>query len=641
MTKYVDKYKKSYRARNVEVMSFNEYLDKAKSDKSLYASPSERMLKAIGEPTIVDTALNPRQSRIFSNRVIKLYPSFSDFYGLESVIERIVSFFVHASQGLEESRQILYLLGPVGSAKSSLAERLKKLMEQEPIYVLADAEGNSSPINESPLGLVDSNDADELGIDARYLQLKASPWALKRLEEYQGDISKFKVIKRFPSQDRQIALSKTEPGDENNQDISCLVGKLDIRKLEFYSQNDPDAYNYSGGLCLSNQGLLEFVEMFKAPIKVLHPLLTATQEHNYKGTEAISAIPFDGIIVAHSNESEWSTFKGNKQNEAFLDRVYIVEVPYCLRVDDEVKVYEKLLNSSLLKNAPRAPGTLEILAEFSILTRLDEPEHGDIYSKLKVYNGDNLKDKDATVVSITQFKDESSRDEGFHGISTRLAYKILAEVYNFDVHEVAANPVHMLYVIEQMIEKERLSSDLSERYLEFLSNYLKPFYASKLEKDIQTCYLESYTEYGQSLFDRYILYADHWVQDNDFRDPDTGTLYNRKALDSELSKIEKPASIGNPKDFRHEIVNFALRYRADHKGANPSWKSYEKLKQVIESNMFKNVEDLLPVISFEGSKGSSENRRKHAAFIERMTKLGYTERQVKMLGEWYMRYSQS
>jgi serine protein kinase len=125
-----------------------------------------------------------------------------------------------------------------------------------------------------------------------------SPWAVKRLQELKGDISKFKVVKLYPSVLEQRGISKTEPGDENNQDISTLVGKVDIRKLGDHSQNDPDAYSYSGGLCLGNQGLMEFVEMFKAPIKVLHPLLTATQEKNYKGTEPIGAIPFNGSNIS-------------------------------------------------------------------------------------------------------------------------------------------------------------------------------------------------------------------------------------------------------------------------------------------------------------------------------------------------------
>ena len=162
-----------------------------------------------------------------------------------------------------------------------------------------------------------------------------SPWAVKRLDEFDGDVSKFSVVKLYPSKLRQIGVAKTEPGDENNQDISSLVGKLDIRKLEHFSQNDPDAYSYSGALNRTTQGLMEFVEMFKAPIKVLHPLLTATQEGSYAGTENIGAFPYQGIIVAHSNEAEWQQFKNNKNNEAFLDRISVVKVPYCLRASEE------------------------------------------------------------------------------------------------------------------------------------------------------------------------------------------------------------------------------------------------------------------------------------------------------------------
>src|SRR5688500_15839865 len=340
-----------------------------------YATAAERMLAAIGEPEIIDTRHDQRLSRIFGNKMVRIYPAFKDFYGLEEPIEQVVSCFRHAAQGLEEKKQILYLLGPVGGGKSSIAERLKQLMEHVPFYAI-----KGSPVNESPLGLFDPVEDGEIlekeyGIPRRYLQRILSPWAVKRLEEYGGDIRKFQVVKRFPSVLRQIGVAKTEPGDENNQDISSLVGKVDIRKLETYAQDDPDAYSYSGGLCLANQGLLEFVEMFKAPIKMLHPLLTATQEGNFKGTEGISAITFQGVILAHSNESEWLAFRNNRNNEAFLDRIYIVKVPYCLQVSEEVKIYRKLLANSSLANAPCAPGTLDMMAQFAVLSRLKDPEN--------------------------------------------------------------------------------------------------------------------------------------------------------------------------------------------------------------------------------------------------------------------------
>src|SRR6056297_4195311 len=358
-------FKDRYESTQEEEYSLEEYLEICKKDPTAYATAAERMLIAIGEPEFVDTSKDPRLSRIFSNKILKRYPAFSDFYGMEESIEQIVSFFRHAAQGLEERKQILYLLGPVGGGKSSLAERLKALMEVHPIYVLK-AGNEISPVFESPLGLFDPERMGEqieerYGIPRRRLTGLMSPWALKRLDEFGGDISRFKVVKVNPSRLRQIGIAKTEPGDENNQDISSLVGKVDIRKLETLSQNDPDDYSYAGGLNRANQGMLEFVEMFKAPIKMLHPLLTATQEGNYVGTENIGAIPFQGIIMAHSNEAEWQSFKTNKNNEAFIDRIYVIKVPYCLRVTEEEQIYDKLIRTSELAEAPCAPGTLEML----------------------------------------------------------------------------------------------------------------------------------------------------------------------------------------------------------------------------------------------------------------------------------------
>ncbi len=639
-TSIFDSYRARYEAAQAEEMSLQEYLELCRDDPTAYATAAERMLLAIGEPELVDTSKDPRLSRIFANKVIKVYPAFKDFYGMEETIEQIVSFFRHAAQGLEEKKQILYLLGPPGGGKSSLAEKLKELMEKVPFYAI-----KGSPVNESPLGLFHPEEdgrilEEDYGIPRRYLNRIMSPWAVKRLHEYGGDITKFRVVKLYPSALRQIAIAKTEPGDENNQDISALVGKVDIRKLERYAQDDPDAYSYSGGLCLANQGLLEFVEMFKAPIKVLHPLLTATQEGNYKGTEGFPAIPFDGIILAHSNESEWQSFRNNKNNEAFLDRIYIVKVPYCLRVSEEVKIYRKLLQNSSLANAPCAPGTLEMMAQFAVLTRLKEPENSSIFSKMRVYDGENLKDVDPKAKSYQEYRDFAGPDEGMSGISTRFAFKILSKVFNYDHTEVAANPVHLLYILEQQIEQEDFPPEVKERYLSYIKGYLAPRYAEFIAKEIQTAYLESYSEFGQNIFDRYVTYADYWIQDQEYRDPDTGEILDRAALNEELEKIEKPAGIGNPKDFRNEIVNFVLRARANNAGKNPSWTSYEKLREVIEKKMFSTTEDLLPVISFN-AKASAEDKKKHEEFVARMVAKGYTPKQVRLLCEWHLRTRKS
>ncbi len=633
-------YQTRYEDTEQEEYSLKEYLEISKEDPTAYANAAQRLLLAIGEPELIETSKDARLSRIFSNKVIKRYSVFDDFYGMEECIEQMVSFFRHAAQGLEEKKQILYLLGPVGGGKSSLAERLKQLMEKIPFYSL-----KGSPIQETPLGLFNPLEdsqilKEEYGIPERYVTSIMSPWAAKRLREFNGDVSQFRVVKHHPSILNQIAVSKTEPGDENNQDISSLVGKIDIRKLEEFRQNDTDAYSYSGGLCRANQGILEFVEMFKAPIKVLHPLLTASQETNYNGTEAIGSIPFDGIILAHSNEAEWQKFKNNRRNEAFIDRVYIVKVPYSLQVTEEIEIYEKLLRNSALHAAPCAPDTLRMLAQFAILTRLKEPENSSIYSKMRIYDGENLKDIDPKAKSIQEYRDNAGVEEGMDGLSTRFSFKILSKVFNFDASEIAANPVHLLYVLEQQIEQEQFPTDVRDRYMNFIKEFIAPRYIEFIGKEIQTAYLESYSEYGQNIFDRYITYADLWIQDQDFRNPDTGDILDHAVLNDELEKIEKPAGIGNPKDFRHEVVNFVLRARAANKGENPAWNSYEKLRLVIEKNMFSSTEDLLPVISFN-PKASEEDKNKHRDFVRRMTDHGYTEKQVRLLSEWFLRVRKS
>ncbi|MBL27893.1 MAG: PrkA family serine protein kinase [Rhodospirillaceae bacterium] len=637
-------YTETYESRHETEMSLAEYLETCREDRMAYASASERMVAAIGDPEIVDTSKDQRLGRVFMNRTMKVYPAFRDFYGMEETIERIVSFFRHAAQGLEERKQIIYLLGPVGGGKSSLAERLKTLMEHEPIYVLK-AGDQISPVFESPLGLFDPETMgetlqEEFNIPRRRLTGLMSPWAVKRLDEFNGDIARFSVVKMYPSKLRQVCVAKTEPGDENNQDISSLVGKVDIRQLERYSQDDPDAYSYSGGLNRATQGILEFVEMFKAPIKMLHPLLTATQEGNYVGSENIGGIPFQGIILAHSNEAEWQSFKNNRNNEAFIDRISVIKVPYCLRVTEEQKIYEKLISTSDLAGAACAPATLEMLARFAVLSRLRIHENSSLFSKMRIYDGESLKETDPRAKSVQEYRDAAGVDEGMDGISTRFAFKVLSETFNYDTTELAADPVHLMYVTELAVRREQFPEETERRYVDFIKSELAPRYAEFIGNEIQKAYLESYHDYGQNLFDRYIDYADSWIEDQDFKDPDTGQLLDRELLNQELSKIEKPAGIANPKDFRNEVVKFALRSRASQGGKNPSWTSYEKIRHVIERRMFSQVEDLLPVISF-GSKKDSESEQKHSEFVDRMVERGYTERQVRRLVEWYMRVKQA
>lgn len=629
-----------------EVMSLSDYLELCKKDRMAYATAAERMVAAIGEPKIIDTSGDPRLSRIHSNKKIRVYEAFADFYGAEEAVERIAAYFRHAAAGLEESKQIAYLKGPVGGGKSSLVERLKTLMEKFPIYVLHDAsekdpELATSPVFDSPLSLFNKDDdahlatLEDIGIPLGYIGTTVlSGWALQKLQEFEGDITRFSVIKLKPNKDNQLGVMKVEPGDENNQDVSVLIGKTDLRKLERYPQNHPYAYSYSGGLNRTNQGLMDFAEMFKANIKTLNPLLMATQEHNYNGTEAIPSMPYTGIIMAHSNESEWAAFKNNKTNEAFLDRVFIIDVPYCLRVDEEIKIYEKMLRGSNLRTAPIAPGTLKMLAQWMILTRLKEPENSTLYAKLRVYNGENVKDTMPNAKPYEEYRDAAGVTEGMEGMSTRFAFKVLSAVFDLRPEEFQANPIDLMYVIEEAIKKEALVEEKYQKYLDFIKSFLQPKYYEFLEKELRTAYLESYSSFGQNMFERYVLFAEAWINDEQCRDPETHTLLNRDTLNQKLEEVEKSAGISNAKDFRNEIVHYVLRYKAKNEGKAPRWDQYEKIKTVIEKRMFSATEQIMPVISF-GPKQDKDTEEKHHGFVQRMVDKGYTENQVKVLVSWF------
>jgi serine protein kinase len=631
-------------------MTLAEYLELCKTDQMAYANAAERILAAIGEPEVVDTLSDPRLSRIFSNKKIRVYAPFKDFFGAEEAVERMVAYFRHFAQGLEESKQILYLKGPVGGGKSSLVERLKELIQVHPMYVLKDPNEKNpelaiSPVFESPLGLFNKFEHGEelqtaYGINPRYLNTVSSGWAQQKLREFGGDIFKFKVVRIYPNKDSQIGVMKVEPGDENNQDVSVLIGKTDIRKLETYPQHHPYSYSYSGGLNRTTQGLMDFAEMFKANIKTLNPLLMATQEHNYNGTENIPAMPYTGIICAHSNENEWFKFRNDKSNEAFLDRVYIVNVPYCLRTSEEQKIYEKMLSTSSLSGSPCAPETLKSLAEFMVLTRLRDPDNSTIYAKMKVYDGQNVKDTMPTAKPLEEYKDAGGVDEGMTGLSTRFGFKIISQTFNLRPEEIQANPIDLMYTLEEALKREHLPQEDRDRYFDYIKSWVQPRYFEFIDKELRIAYLESYSDFGQTMFERYCLFAESWLEDTNVRDPETHVLLNRDNLNSKLEEIEKAAGIANPKDFRNDIVHYVLRHRAKNEGKIPAWNSYEKIKVVIEKKMFAATAEIMPIVSFS-PKGSSEEQKKHDNFVARMRTKGYTDRQIKTVVDYWVNHRKS
>jgi len=598
----------------------SEWFDDIATDSTKTSTVYDRLLTAIGEPEIVDTSTDVRLSRIFSNRKIRRYKAFDQFYGIEETIEQIVSFIRSAANGQEQSRQICYLLGPVGSSKTSIAERLKDLVETQPIWVIGDKAGNLSPCLDHPLSILhlvpgglDVN-AGSVGVSvSRVKRSKPSPWLVQMMQD----------IGVYPSAVKQLAVSRIEPGDENNQDVSSIVGKTDLRQLERYQQNHAYSYSYSGGLNRGNQGIVEFVEIFKAPIKSLHPLLVATQENIFNGTESIGSMPFEGIILAHSNESEWTTFKNDKRHEAFIDRIVTIYVPYCLRYDEEARIYQKMMANTALEKAPCAPGTLEMLAKWMVMTRMKEPENSTIFAKLRVYNGENVKDTMPNAKPLEEYREAAGNDEGMSGMSTRFAFKALSQVFDLRPESFQANPVDLMYVLGLLVKKESLPEDVSNRYMNYIKNWLQPKYFEFLEKELRTAYLASFDSYGQNMFERYVMFAEAWLEDSQCKDPETHVSLDRSKLNEKCEEIEKSAGIVAAKEFRTDIVHYVLKHRAKHGGDAPRWNAYEKIRNVIEKRMFSATQNILPVITF----GPKSNKR--------MLDKGYNEEQIRLLVGWY------
>ena len=260
---------------------------------------------------------------------------------------------------------------------------------------------------------------------------------------------------------------------------------------------------------------------------------------------------------------------------------------------------------------------------------------------MRVYDGENLKDVDPKAKSYQEYRDYAGVDEGMTGLSTRFRLQDSVRVFNYDHGEVAANPVHLLHVLEQQIEQEQFGKEIEEKYLSLSQGLLAARYAEYIGKEIQTAYLESYSEYGQNIFDRYVTYADYWIQEEEYRDPDTNEIFDREALNAELEKIEKARRDQQPQGLPQRDRQFRAEGACEAtKGDNPVWTSYEKLREVIEKKMFSNTEELLPVISFN-AKASAEDKHKHETFVQRMVENGYTEKQVRLLSEWYLRVSKS
>lgn len=597
-----------------------DYLEIVKDNPKVAALSHQRIYDMImrSGTTEVDAESDPRIKRIFGDRPVRIYNFFKDeFFGMERTLEKIVRYFHAAAMGGEESRQVLYLMGPVGSGKSSLVERLKRGLEElEPFYAI-----DGCPMHEEPLHLIPRHlrPAFEEMLGVR-IEGDLCPVCRFRLQaEFRGEYEKVPVrTMRFSARARR-GIGVVPPVDPNNQDTSVLIGSVDISKLDRYSEDDPRVLELNGAFNAGNRGLVEFIEVFKNETEYLHTMITATQEKFIPAPGRHGTVYVDCCIVAHSNEAEWQKFKADHTNEAILDRIVVVKVPYNLRLSEEVKIYQKFLRKARF-NARIAPHTLELASMFAILTRLEPTPKCDLMTKLKLYNGEEVLEKGRPKRLTAQELMDDARREGMFGISTRFVMKALDTALT--QHDGIIHPINVREALIQMVKEADLSEETKRQYLELLQDTLHKAYLEMLERDITKAFVFSFREQAETLFQNYLDHAEAYVTRSKVRDRTT----NEEMQPDEqfLKSIEEQIAIIGPAadGFRQEVI--AYLWAASRRSEKISYESYEPLKEAIERKLMSSVRDISRIVTKARTR-DPEQKEKYDAMVRNLIEQGYPE----------------
>ena len=601
--------------------NFLEYLELVKNNPKIVKLAHQRMYELITESgvEVIKAEENPRLRRIYGNDVIKEYKFFEDdFFGIDKTIMKIVRYFHSAAMAGEEARQVLYLVGPVGSGKSSIMEALKRALEQSaPIYALKDC-----PMREEPLHLIPKHLRKEFGefLDIR-IEGDLCPVCRYRLKsEFKGEYEKFPIEAVDFSIRSRKGIGVVPPVDPNNQDTSVLIGSVDISKLDLYSEDDPRVMALNGAFNVGNRGAVEFIEVFKNETEYLHTMITATQEKSIPSPGKGAMIYFDGIILAHSNESEWNRFKSDHTNEAILDRIVKVEIPYCLELNEEIKIYDKILKKSKF-DAHIAPHTIEIASMFAILTRLASSNKVDPMTKLKIYNGEEIVEKGTTKkIDIMELREEAKR-EGMSGISTRFIMKAIDTALSESEHN-CINPISVMESLVKAVKDTSISEEEKERYLMFIQDSLRKEYSKILEKEVTKAFIYGYREQAESLFNNYLDHAEAYVNKTKIKDRNTGE--ELEADERFMRSIEEQIGIVDTaaKGFRQDVT--AYMFFVMRNGGKLDLNSYEPLKEAIEKKLTVSVRELSRIITMAKVR-DDEQDHKYNAMVEEMKKNGYCD----------------
>ncbi|MBW8053733.1 MAG: serine protein kinase [Nitrospira sp.] len=606
--------------------TFLDYLEKVKADASVAKLAHTRLYEVVMKDGVTDVGEfgEPKLTRLFSDEPVKIYNFFKDeFFGIEHAIAQIARYLHSAALHGEESRQVLYLMGPVGAGKSSIMDKLQRGLERsEPVYAI-----EGCPMAEEPLHLIPHHLRKEFEkmLDV-HIEGELCPVCRYRLKEsHKGRYEDVPVAKVAFSRHERRGIGVVPPVDPNNQDTSVLIGSEDISKLDTYSEGDPRVLDLNGAFNVGNRGMVEFIEVFKNEAEYLHTMITATQEKFIPAPGRHGTVYVDTVIVAHSNEAEWKKFRGDHTNEAILDRIVVVKVPYNLRLTEEVKIYQKMLRQSDFR-AHIAPHTLEMVSMFAILTRLEPTAKCDLMTKLRLYDGEEVVEKGKTLkINVAELREEARR-EGMLGISTRFIMKALDNAL-VDSPE-GINPINVREALINMVKSADLPDDARKQYLEFLQDTLHKVYLEILEKEITKAFVYSFEEQADALFQNYLDHAEAYVNKTRVKDRNTGE--ELQPDEGFLKSVEEQiAIIGSAADgFRQEVM--AYLWASSRRGKKVNYHSYEPLKEAIEKKLMSSVRDMSRIITKARTR-DEEQGKKYDDLIAVLIERGYNEHSADMI----------
>lgn len=605
-----------YRDRERELAwegTFAQYFEIACKKPQLARLSHERIYHMIMDAGVETTRNGEPRYNFFSQEI----------FGIEKPLQQIVDYFHSAAQRLEVRKRVLLLMGPVGGGKSTIVYLLKRGLEaysrteEGAIYAIRDCPMHEEPLHLIPVDLR-ADVEKEFGI---YIEGDLCPHCRYMVDNtYHGRIEEVPVKRIAFSEKYRIGVGTFTPSDPKSQDISELVGGIDLSTIgEVGVESDPRAYRFDGELNIANRGIMEFVEMLKTDEKFLYVLLTLSQEQNIK-TGRFSMIYADEVVVSHTNEHEYQSFVGNKKSEALQDRIILVRVPYNLRVSDEVKIYEKLLKQSALKDVHIAPYTLEIASIFAVLTRLEPSKKAgmSLMKKLKLYNGEDM--EDFKQKDVRELQEEAVR-EGMDGISPRYIINRLSNAL-VKPGVTYITPIDALRAIRDGLDQHTsITREERERYLNFISEARKE-YDEIAKKEVQRAFVYSYEENARTLLNNYLDNVEAYCNKNKLRDPITD---EEMEPDEHLMRsIEEQIGVTEnaKRSFREEIL---IRISSlARKGQSFDYTSHERLKEAIEKKLFADLRDVVKITT-SARTPDKEQLRKINEVIDRLVKdHGYT-----------------